>query len=400
MLDYTPTEEQEMFRKNLREYLQKKIVPRLPEMEEKQKIGPEIMKAMAEFELLGPCVEEKYGGPGMDMVMAGIIGEELGRADPTASTAVFYLVDASWSHVMCRYGKEEGKKELLPDVCKGKKYCGIATTEPDIGSDLGNMKCTIKKDGDHFIANGEKNYISGVREAQELGGGHVTLARQNWDAGVHGETMFFVPLKDTPGISITTDRELGREGMSTGGFSMKNVKIPSKYIIGEENKGFYIVHEGYELARGIIACVCCGAGMKALENGMAYIKQRKAFGRAIGKYEAIQFQLAEDYTKLQFVRDWAYKALWLFTKEAREGKAKRMDVSKWIAMAKLYAPLWAFDAINHSMQWQGAFGYSWECPDTKAFRAVRSFTLAEGSTEIMHLIIARELLGKEFIAYK
>ncbi len=400
MLDYTFTEEQEMFRQSLREYLQKKVAPHLPAMEEKQEILPEIIKAMAEFELLGPCVTEEYGGPGMDMVMAGLIGEELGRADPTASTAVFYLVDASWNHVFCRYGNEEGKKEILPDVCKGRKYCGIATTEPDVGSDLANMRAVIKKEGDHFVVNGDKLYISGVREASKLGGGHVTLARQDLNAGTKGMTLFFLPLKDNPGITITLDRELGREGMSTGGFNMKNVKVPAKYIIGEENKGFYIVHEGYELARGIIALVCCGAAMKALENGMNYLKQRKAFGRPIGKYEALQFQLAEDYTKIQFVRDWAYKALWLYTKEAREGKANRFEVSKWIAMAKMMAPTWAFDAINHSMQWQGAFGYTWECPEVKAFRAIRSFTLAEGSTEIMHLIIARELLGKEFIAYK
>ena len=400
MLSYEFSEEQEMFRKNLREYLGKKVAPHLHEMEKKEEVLPEIIKAMADFELLGPCVPEEYGGPGMDMVMAGIIGEELGRNDPTASTAVFYLVDASWSHVFARYGREEGKKEILPDVCKGKKYCGIATTETEIGSDLGNMRTTIKKEGDHFIVNGDKNYISGVREASKMGGGHVTLARQTWDAGVRGETMFFLPLKDNPGITITTDKELGREGMSTGGFNINKVKLPAKYIIGEDNKGFYIVHEGYELARGIIACVCVGAAMKSLENGMAYIKQRKAFGAPIGKYESIQFQLAEDYTKLSFVRDWAYKALHYFTKEAKEGAKIRMQVSKSIAMAKMFAPLWAFDAINHSMQWQGAFGYSWECPDVKAFRAIRSFTLAEGSTEIMHLIIARELLGKEFIAYK
>jgi alkylation response protein AidB-like acyl-CoA dehydrogenase len=114
MLGYEFTEEQDMFRKNLREYLQKKVAPHLPLMEEKQEVLPEIVKAMADFELLGPCVTEEYGGPGMDMVMAGIIGEELGRNDPTASTAVYYLVDASWSHVFCRYGKEEGKRRYCP----------------------------------------------------------------------------------------------------------------------------------------------------------------------------------------------------------------------------------------------------------------------------------------------
>jgi acyl-CoA dehydrogenase len=396
----TFSEEQELFRESLREFCEQNIAPRRNELEEKQEIPDDLIKAMAEFELLAPSVSPDYGGAGFDAVTAGIAAEELARADPTCSIPVLYLVECSWAHVLNKYGTEEAKQELLPDVTKGKTICGIATTEADVGSDLGNMVTTIKPTDNGYVVNGNKNYISGVREAAKMGGGHVTLARQDLSAGTRGCTMFYFPLKDISGVTISVDEEMGREAISTGGFIIDNVEIPKHYLIGEENKGFYLVHIGYEYARGLIALVCIGAAMKSLENGMAYIKERKAFGRPIGKYEAIQFALAEHYTRLEMARDFAYKALYYLEKEQSEGKYSRLEVSKVIAMSKLLTPGWAFNAIDDAMQWQGAFGYSKECPDQSALRAVRSFTLAEGSREVMRLIVARELLGKEFIAYK
>lgn len=400
MFIQTFTEEQELFRESLKEFCDQNIVPKWHDLEKNHEIPDNLIKALAEFELLAPSVSPDYGGAGFDAVTAGIAAEELARADPTCSIPVLYLVECSWGHVFNKFGTEEAKQEILPKVTKGEAICGIATTEADIGSDLGNMVTTIKPSDNGYIVNGNKNYISGVREAAKMGGGHVTLARQNLEAGTRGMTMFFFPLKDVEGVTTTVDEEMGREAISTGGFNIENVEIPKHYLIGEENKGFYLVHIGYEYARGLIALVCIGAAMKSLENGIAYIKERKAFGRPIGKYEAIQFALAEHYTKLEMARDFAYKALYYLDKEQSEGKYSRLEVSKIIAMSKLHTPGWAFQAIDDAMQWQGAFGYSKECPDQSALRAIRSFTLAEGSREVMRLIVARELLGKDFLAYK
>jgi acyl-CoA dehydrogenase len=381
-----------MFRESLREYLQNLITPEVVEhMEENREIPREVVQGMADFELFCPCIPEEYGGPGFDMVTCGIVGEELARVDPTGSTCVYYLVPASWSRSIIYYGNDEAKQELLPKMAKGELFCGIATTEADTGSDLGNMITTIKPTDDGYVVNGAKNYISGVREASTYGGGHITLARQDLDKGVRGCTLFYLPLTED-GIDVSLDREMGREGMSTGGFNIDNVKIPKHYMLGEENKGFYIVHEGYEAARGIIACICASAGLKALENAVAYIKERKAFDQPLAKFQGIQFPLAEHYSKLMMVRDWAYKALRLMDQE-KEGKAGRMEVSQAIAMCKLYAPIWSFDAINWAMQVQGAYGYSLECTEQKALRAIRSFGWAEGTSEIMRLIISREILG-------
>jgi len=398
MVDYNFTEEQELFRESLKEFCAKEIAPRSEGLEGKHEMPEEVVKALADFELLGMPVDPDYGGLGADAVTMGIAVEELARADPNCSIPVFFLVENSWAHVLNKYGTDQAKQEILPKVVSGERFLGIASTESDIGSDLGAMKTKIRKSDNGYIVNGEKMYISGITEALNYGGGHVTLARMNEDLGTRGMNLFYLPL-DAQGISTTLIGEIGRDGISFGGFNIDNVEIPAHYLIGEENKGFYIIHEGYELARGLIGLVCAGTALKSLENGMAYIKERKAFGKPIGKYEGIQFKLAEHYVKMHALRDLSYKALWTYDQEA-QGKASRFDVSMAMAMAKSVAAEWAFAAINDVMQWQGAFGYSTECPDQKAMRGVRSFSLAEGSAEIMKLIIARELLGKEFLAYR
>ncbi len=399
MVDYRFNEEQELFRESIKEFCASEIAPKTEKLEGARQMPEDVIKALANFELLGLVIDPEYGGLGTDVVTAGIAVEELARTDLSCAIPVLFLVETSWGHVLDKYGTEEAKKEILPKMIKGEQIVGIATTESDIGSDLGSMKTKISKKGNKYVINGEKMYISGVAEAVEYGGGHVTLAKMTPEKGTRGMSLFYLPLKDTPGITPTYVEDIGREAISCGGFDIKNVEIPKHYLIGEENKGFYIVHEGYELARGLISLVCAGAAAKALENGIAYIKERKAFGRPIGKYEGIQFKLAEHHVRIQALRDLGYKALWTYNQEM-QGKASRFEVSMAIAMAKSVAPIWAFDAINDVMQWQGAFGYTKECEDQKAWRGVRSFTLAEGSSEIMKLIIARELLGKEFLAYR
>jgi acyl-CoA dehydrogenase len=387
------TEEQDMIRESVREFAQSKIAPIALQMEQTKEIPRDVVKGMAELGLMTCTADEKYGGPGLDAVSAGVIAEELARADCTGSTCVYYLVPASWGFLLNKYGTEEAKQEIFPKTLSGEWFLGIATTESDAGSDVGGTKTTIKPDGDGFVVNGEKMYISGVREAVEYGGGHITIAHQTPELGTRGMTVFYLPLT-AEGITPTYVDDLGREGISCGGFSIDNVKIPKHYILGEENKGFYILHEGYEYARALITVICASAGLKSLENGVNYVKERKSFGKPLSQYQGINFKLAEHYTKLNMLRDWGYKALHTIDLE-QEGKASRFETSKIVAMGKMVCSEWACDAINTVMQFQGAFGYSRECVDQAAWRAVRSFSLAEGSSEVMKMIVAREILGKK-----
>ena len=212
-------------------------------------------------------------------------------------------------------------------------------------------------------------------------------------------TLLYVPLQGTPGITFTRLDDWGRKGISSGGFLLENVKIPGFYRIGEENKGFYHAMQGFDYARGIISLVCCGAAMRSLEHAMEYIKQRRVFGHPVGQYEGVQLKLAEHWARLDALRLLSYKALWMYNREI-QGEDLRFDVTRACAEAKLLAPATAFAAINDAIQWFGAFGYTVECPLFLALQGVRSYFWAEGAREIMGIIVARELLGREFVAYR
>jgi acyl-CoA dehydrogenase len=398
-VDFDFSLEHELFRKSVREFCAKNLTPYAREMERKGRMPDSVIEGLAKMGLFGLAIPPQFGGSGADAVSAGIAGEEIGRGDLSCSTAVLYLVPVSWSHVLSKFGSDELKKKTLPKVAAGKSFLGIATTEPGVGSDLSNMSTTARRDGNEYVLNGEKMYISGIREAKEQmpeNGGYLVLARTGVETE-HKMSFFYVPI-NTEGISTTLLEEMGRRGMSTGGFTLKDVRVPAENLVGEENKGFYYAMEGFDYARAIIAAVCTGAAMEALETGIEYIKQRKAFGQLIGRYEGIQFKLAEDYARVDAARLLAYRGLWLFDKSQHDSQLSRFAVSKAIAEAKMIAPVVAFEAINDALQWFGAFGYTLDCPLEMGLRGVRSYMLAEGSTEIMKIILARELLGKDFIA--
>lgn len=398
MLDFQITDEQRLVQKTVREFGERKITPAIEKLQKKKEIPGEIIKEMAKLGLIACSVDQKYGGSGLDPITAGVIAGELARADPTGAIPVFFLVQAAWGYVFNKYGTDQAKQEIFPQVTKGKWFLGIATTEADIGSDVVGMKTQIKPTNDGYIINGQKMYISGVREAHTQGGGHVTLAKQTPSAGARGLTMFYLPLK-SEGIEPVYLDDIGREGISTGGFYIENVKIPKHYLIGKENQGFKIVHEGYEYARGLITVICANMGKWAIEQAIEYAKTRNAFGKTLAHNQGVQFPLVEGYAHMEALELLGYKALWMFEQE-RQGKAGRFEVSKQVAIGKMVCMDWGFNAINDALQVFGAFGYTYECPVQAALRAIRSFGWAEGTKEIMKVIVSREIIGKEFVSNK
>jgi len=405
MLNFEFTDEQNMMKETVREFGKKEIEPIVRNMENDGQIPDKVIKGLAELGLLGITASQHYGGIEADPITVGVIAEELARADISCAIPTFYLVQAAWGYVLNKYGNDETKKAIFPNVTQGSAFLGIGSTEPDAGSDVARIRTTAKKSGDIYVLNGEKMFISGpgeVRDQLPRGGGYLTLAKTDVKApGAKGISMFFVPLaKDTKGVSYTILEDWGRRGISTGGYAMENVEIPKDYLVGEENKGFYIAMEGFEYARAIISVVSCGAAMSALTHAMEYMKTRKAFGHAIGKFEGVQFKLAEHWAKLDAIRLLGYKALWMLDKYHKKEAFNRFDIARITSEAKLLAPVAAFDAVNDAVQWFGAFGYTTECPLDLALRGVRSYYWAEGALEIQKIIIARELLGKEFVAYR
>ncbi|MCZ7392544.1 MAG: acyl-CoA dehydrogenase family protein [Candidatus Methanoperedens sp.] len=392
-MDFALTEEQELFRKSAREFCEKKLAPRASQIDEGKEIPPEVLKDMAAFGLLGITVSEKYGGKGADFTTAAIAAQEIARADISMATAVYYLVEAGWGFLLDKYGREEAKDEILHDVTKGKTFLGIASTEASGGSDIASISTSLENKDGRFIVNGAKTYISGVREAARYGGGYVTVVKTDPKLGHRGLSLCYLPVKDTPGVATGTIKQMGREGMSNGTIVIKNAEIPAHYLIGEWNKGFYYAMEGFNCARTLVSAACIGAAEKALESGIEYIKERQVFGSPLARFEGIQFQLAEDYLKLESARLLVYKAAWMLD----ENRFSRGEMNKAVAAAKLIAPTAAFDIIRDVMIWHGAYGYTKGAGLERGLRGVASYIMgAEGAQNIMRVIIARELLGKEF----
>jgi acyl-CoA dehydrogenase len=398
-MDFGWTEEQEMWRKAVRNFAQKKIAPRSREIDDTGQIPEDIIKAMADMGLWAPTVSEKYGGQGMNVTMATIAAEELGRAEISLALPVMYLVQASWGFVFERYANDEIKEEILPGVCAGKSFLGIASTEPGGGSDIeGVTRSTAQRGPDGgWVLNGEKLYISGIKESLRMGGAYMTLVRSDPEAGHKGFTFFAVPIKDNPCVTTTLIHNWGRTGISTGGFNMDNMPLADKYRIGQEGRGFYYAMEGYTYARALIGATCCGAAETALRMGVEYIKQRKSFGKPLAAYQGINFPAAERFTDIETARLLTYKAAWMADEMYASRGFKHKDVALYGAMAKLRAPIMAFETLNEVANWLGAMGYSKEYPIEMGIRGVRSYSIgAEGGMNIMRMIIARELIGNDF----
>jgi acyl-CoA dehydrogenase len=401
-MDFSWTEEQTIWRKTVRDFAEKKIKPYIREIDTKKKIPDSIVRDMGKLGLLAPTADKEYGGADLDWTMACIAAEELGRADISLAIPVLYLVEAAWGFIFSRYGTLKAKEDFLSKITSGERFCGIAVTEPGGGSDIvGAAKTTAVKQDGVWHLNGEKMFISGITESSSWGGIHVTLARTDPKAGHKGFSFFAVPLKDNDCIETTLLEDMGRMGISTGGFTMKDVKLPEEYLIGDVHKGFYYAMEGFSAARTLIGATCVGAGEAALDMGMEHIKCRTTFGRPIGSYEGIQFPLAEHYTNLEEVKLLTYRAAWMMDSMYKEKKCSHHDVALAAAMSKLRAPVHAFNAMNEVADWLGATGYTKEYPIEMGIRGVRSYSIgAEGTMNIMRIIIARELLGKEFLPYK
>ncbi len=394
-MDFSFNEEQELFRKSVREFCEKKLAPRAVEIDEGE-IPREVLDDMAAFGLLGMTISEDYGGSGADFITAAIAAEEIARSDISMATAVYYLVEAGWGFLMERYASEEAKEEILPDVTKGKKFLGIASTEASGGSDIVSISTSMEKRGEKLVVNGAKTFISGVREASKYGGGYVTVVKTNPELEHRGLSLCYLPVKDTPGITTSIFKQMGREGISTGTININNVEIPEHYLIGELNKGFYYAMEGFNYARTLVAAACIGAAEKALEAGAGYIKERHAFGKPLAQFEGIQFQLAEDYTRLEAAKLLVYKAAWMLDQKG----FSHTEINKAVACAKLVAPTAAFDIIKDVLTWYGAYGYTKEAGLERGLRGVASYIIgAEGAQNIMKIIIGREILGKEFSPY-
>ncbi len=397
-MDFELTDEERAFQEAVRRFGDRVLRPNERRIDAEHRIPAEVLSAMAELGLLAMPVPEQYGGMGASAVLTEIAAEEVGRGDFSMATAVFFLLEAGWGHVLARYGTDATRQEVLPAVTRGKAFLGVATTEPTGGSDLQGMHTTSRRDGASFLLRGEKAFVSGVEEAKELGGGHLTLTRSGAGSGFN---LLYVATR-TPGISTQRFDNMGRMGISTGALTYQDARVPEAALVGSEGKGFECAMEGFSVARTFVSAACIGAAERALETGIAYIRERKAFGQPLGKFEAIQFELVDLWTQVEAVKWQCRRAAWLLDRTLLRGDlARRSEVDRLVASVKLTAPQVAFECVRRVMMWFGAAGYTKDVGLELGFRGIMSYLVgAEGGLNIMRIILGRELLGKEFVPYK
>ena len=380
-LDFDFSEEQALFRRTIREFAKKEIAPKIRDLERKGEFPWELYHKMGQAGLLGLRFPKQYGGQEADAVTMGILVEEIARAGWQIP-----LGDIM-GEILSLHGPEPLKREWLPAMAKGEKILGIANTEPSAGSDAAAITTRATRKGENYVLNGEKQYITGINEC----GAYCVLAKTDQEGGAKGVSMFFVEM-NRPGIERYDFDALGWKLFSFGGFVLKDVTVPVTNLIGEEGRGFYYVMETFDLMRALIAVWCVGMAEAAIDENIEYVKQRTAFGRPIGKYESVQSRIVEGYTRLEAAKLLCYRTLW--------SKDKGEKITKFSAMIKWYVPHLCFEIVNDCLQNRGAIGYTTECLDEYRLREIRGAMIGDGTTDINKIVVARELLGKEFLPYR
>ena len=383
MAGFSFSEEQEMFRSEMQRFAQRELAPGANERAKKESVSREMIKKMADVGLLGLNAPEEYGGQPSDFVSMGIAAEELAKVD--LGIGMISLVNPIMS-IALKAGTEEARQEWLPQFVKGDKLSCFAITEPGCGSDAAAIQMKAVHDQGYYILNGEKTSVTNGMNADIA----LVFAKTDATAGARGVTTFIVPL-DLPGITRSRFADMGFIPLGRASLIMEDVKIPVKYRVGEEGKGFYVAMHGFNFWRVILGLAVLGLAESSLEDAIEYSKQRKAFGRPIAKFEGVSFKIAEAATHIEAARLLCYRTLWLRDQE--------LPHTKEAAMCKWFAPKVAVDTIHNSLLIHGHIGYSEEYPVEQRLRDAIGFEMADGTAEIMKLIIVRELLGREFLPY-
>ncbi len=384
-MNFSFSDEQELLRKNTARFLEKNLKPYVRDIDVKGEIPVEFFRNAGENGIISPLIKQKYGGPSLSFMDSVIISEEIARVDTSMATSVYYLLNTSWAYVLQKYGKQELKDKLLPEIASGSQFIGIASTEPSGGSDVANITTSGTVKNGKIIINGEKMYISGALEAKNNGGGHLTLVKTDQEKGHKGITMVYVPAS-AKGIEITKLENMGRMGISTAGIKYNNVEVPEENIIGEINEGFYYSMDGFNHARIMVAAACNGLSEKMLEEGLGYIKERKAFGKSLSDFQAISFEAADLKTEIEMASLLNYKAAYL-------ADVDNPEFYIYSSMSKLKSPQIAMDTVKKVMMWFGAYGYTKDSGIEMSARGIFSYLVgAEGALNIMKMIIAKAIL--------
>lgn len=381
-MDFDLNDTQKDIQKAAREFVEKDFTDLAMDYDQKEEYPKELWKKACELGFVGVFIKEEYGGAGMSFFEAALIMEEFWRVDPGCGNV---LLAAFGAEVIQQFGTKEQKEKYLPLIPSGQAIMGAAITEPDAGSDILLASTTAVRDGDEYIINGNKIFITNGTVADFL---IVFCVTDPKSSSRYKKHSFFIVETNSPGFEATKMKgKMGIRASDTAELSFNNVRVPARNLIGgAENHGFQQVMYLFNVNRLVAASQGVGVAQGALEKAVKHIQQRKQFGKPIGSFQGIQFMIAEMATKIEVARTILYKACWLIDK----GKFD----AKLVGMAKLFAGEMAVDVTNNALQLHGGYGYFAEYGIERFYRDAKIVEIYEGAREIEKLTIAREILGR------
>lgn len=378
-MDFELSDEQAAIREMAAGFAAEAIAPHALEWDQNKHFPVDTLKAAAGLGMAAIYVREDVGGSGLTRLDATLIFEALSSGCP--AVASFLSIHNMCAWIVDAYGSPEQRSQWLPAMTRMETIASYCLTEPGVGSDAGSLATRAVRDGDHYILNGQKQFISGAG-ASDL---YIVMARTGGE-GPKGISTFIVP-KDTPGLSFgASEKKMGWHAQPTRAVVFENVQVPAVNRIAEEGQGFRIAMAALDGGRLNIAACSLGGAQAALDKAIAYMGERKAFGRKISDFQALQFRLADMATELEVARTFLWRA-------ASALDAKSPEATRFCAMAKRFVTDAGFEVANQALQLHGGYGYLSEYGVEKIVRDLRVHQILEGTNEIMRVIIARALLG-------
>jgi acyl-CoA dehydrogenase len=371
-------QEHEVFRETIHDFIVNELAPHADEWEEAGEVPRDVFLKMGDLGYLGMRYPEEYGG-GDDILYEAVLHEEFCHCQSGGVAAdIGAHVAISMPHIL-NYGTDEQKEKYLPAGIRGEKIGCLAITEPEAGSDVAGIRTKAVKDGDEWVINGSKTFITNGSRCDFM----VLAAKTDMEKGYGGISMFVIDT-DNPGFEVTKKLDkLGWRASSTGELGFADMRVPADALLGEENRGFYQIMGMFAWERLSLSLGAVTASQKALDDTTEYAKQRKAFGKPIGKFQTIAHSLADMATQIEAARRLVYHALKLYV----EGGNPMREV----AMAKLFSCRLSFDVADQCLQIFGGYGFMEEYPICRAFRDLRLMPIGGGTDEIMREVISKTM---------
>lgn len=381
-MDLELTEEQRMVQASVREFVAGEISPRAKEYDEQERFPREQLKGLAELGLLGMIIPEEWGGAGFDTVAYALALEEIARADASVCVIVG-VTNSVCCYPILSFGTEEQKHKYLVPLAKGETLGAFCLSEPQAGSDATNLRTRAVRDGDSYVINGTKSWVTSGGEAQT----YIVMAVTDREAGKKGVTCFIVE-GDTPGLSVSAiEHKMGQRASQTAEMNFADVRVPAANVLGGEGNGLKVAFNSLDNGRIGIGALSTGIAQGAFDESLKYSKERQAFGQPISEFQAIQFKLANMATEIEAAR--------LLTLQAAAMKdAGHKRTGYYASMAKLYASETANRVCADAVQIHGGNGYSRDYAVERMYRDARVTTIYEGTSEIQRIVISREILKK------